>query len=387
MKTILCWLAALALVSCTAADDGIAYSEPENYTVDTVVRTYTLDYTARFTSGSDLLTFRGETWVLTNVCGAGKLVFMNLVKDSVIELKLENPDCLKVHTAMKAEGIYVILSDGDVLLYPTGSAIPQRQLNLFTDVKGFRESGMTPEWFKPGSDQHTNSASDELFFRVNQRYEDSSGIYSRYTVGFPVTAKLNLRTREVSFFGSMPHYVTNGSYGHLSHLYDLYSGDSIFYSTPINGTVIILNTRTGKVAELNRPSSYQQRPIEEFRYLPGKDPAMQRDRKTDHGTYSAQYEPLFYNPYDGHYYRIFHPELLKYAENGLLHTEFDKQNILMIFDHNLALTEEIVLPFKAKRTSRLRPVKNGVELILPDLHTIDRSHITYQLLRISRKRP
>ena len=374
----------LIALSCSIHTKELFYSEPENYTIDTIVRTYTVDYTARLTGGSDLITYRDETWIMLNFCGAGKLTFLNLHKDSVIEIQVNNPECKKLFTAIKKEGIYVIMDDGRVLLYPHGSKIPGYLFKL-TDIPEFNVSGLKPEWYKPGADQQINIPVDIVYFRINQDYDDENGTYSKYDIAYPISAKLNVKTKAIEFFGKTPRYVAHGDYGFLSDIYDLYIGDSIFYSKPINGEITLINTTTGSATEFDIPSSYQYDPVKEFHFSPLKKAVNQRDKKMAHSTYSAYYEALFYNPYDEHYYRIFHPEMPKYNADGLLNTGFDKGNVLMVFDRNLKLIEEVVLPLKYERVIKLHPLQNGVELLVPGAMTVEKSNVTFQLLRITRK--
>ena len=375
------------LAACSVSNKELSYTAPENYFIDTISRTWNYDMTARYTGGGDLLAYRNDIWSLTNLCGANMLVFTNIAKDSVIELMLMNPDCGKVHPYMNEEGIYVILQDGRVLLYPHGSKYPSLKYNLLTDIPAFKESGLAPEWYKAGSDEKIRTENDWMYFRVNQNYDDSLGKYSNYMVGFPTTAKLNLKTKEVQFFGSMPKYVADGNYGHLSMLYDLYVGDSVIYSTPIHGNITVINTQSGKASTVKSSSDYQRGRVEKFEYKKDIPLTEQRGSKAEHSTYSAMYEPLFYNPYNDHYYRVFHPAMEKHSEDGLLNTEFNKFNILMIYNKDLKLIDEVVLPVRSGRTTKLWPVQNGVEFVISnsDLHTITNKSVTFKLLRITEK--
>lgn len=377
---------ATVVVSCSINQKELFYAEPENYSIDTIIRNYTADHTARYTGGSDLITHGSETWLMMNFCGAGKIMFLNIQADSVIEIPFYNPDCKKAYTAIKPEGIYVITLTGSIIFYEQGTAAPKILMDLFRDVPAFRASGLTPEWYKAGSDQYIRIQDHYLYFRVNKNLDDEHGFYSKYTVGYPISARLNLKTKAVDFFGKMPKYVSHGEYGLLSDIYDLYMGDSVIYSRPVNGEVTVINTKTGKTTELNIASRFQTRPIEKFRYSPLKKPIEQRERKMGHAVYSAHYEALFYNPYDEHYYRIFQPAMEKYNAEGLLNSGFDKQNVLMVFNKNLQLTEEIILPIRSERIAKLRPVQKGIEILLSDELTVGPTTARFQLLRILGKK-
>jgi hypothetical protein len=381
----LCFILLLAASgSCKFGGSRILTADRKDYIFDTVTRTYEADFSSVWASGHDVISFTGHTWIPYNFCNTGRLVFADLESDSLVDVQLLNPGCDPVTATIGPQGIHVITSSADVLFYKPGDFLPTVLFNL-NAVPEYARSGMMPEWHKPGSDQHFDVPENVLYFRVNQNYDSTDGRYSKYLTGYPVSAKLDLHTREIKFFGKTPKSTSYGQYGLLSSIFDLYKNDTIVYTNAIDGDITVINTLTGKTSVLNRPSSHQDHPVKKLNTSGISDLGLKRQAKWDHGLLSASYEPLFYSPYDRHYYRIFHPEMQKLNAEGLYNTEEDKRAVLIVFDEAFRIVDEIVLPLRGSNFVKLFPLSEGLAIILKEGITQEGKYVRLRLFRIRKK--
>lgn len=317
---------------CHSQKETIQYSTGKYaYEYDTVARTYHGDFTKNYTGGIDLLFLDSTLFVAYNYCGDNTIKIVNHFNDSVLILPQFNPECQVIYTSMKTDGIYVTTTENKIYLHCNGRAEKGLIADLMSNEK-FKQSGLAVEWHKPGGDQYVDIPEDVLYFRVRQDLEDTGGKYSKMDYGFPAFARLNLISQEIDFYGNKPRFAEYDEYGLLSMHFDLFIGDSIITSTPVNGEIQIINTHSNQTIKKNIKSQYDNVPIKKFRYK--KEIKDVNNLKMKHALLSARYEPLFYNPFNMCFYRIFHPAMEELNDEGLLNTEFDKKCILMVFKKN-----------------------------------------------------
>lgn len=355
---------AICLITCNA------FAQSKNgglrYTFDTVVRTIEGDLTKAYTGGIDVLTFDGKNYVAYNYCGDNTIKIVNQSDQTFTSIfqPQENKQCRELNTRMDDKDYFVITLDNKVFQYCNKNPKPELFIDLM-QIDNYKKSGLTVEWNKRGGDQHVNTPKDIIYFRVDQNYHDTLGVYSNIDSDYPAIAKLNLKTNQVDFFGITPYFVEHSEYGFLSEYYDLYVGDLIITSTAISPEIEVINTLTGTAIKKNVKSRFDTTPIEKIIYP--KDKVDVNNVKFKHALKSPNYESLFYNPHTKYYYRIFHPAMDEYNEKGLLNTEYDKKCILMVINEKFELLDEVLLPIQKMTILKLYPTKGGVEIYLPEL--------------------
>jgi hypothetical protein len=378
-------IVALAIFSCKVSHNEALSTEADNYIFDTIVRRYKVDFNTQLVSGQDLVYIGDNAWLQYSFCKRGQLVFCNTDSDSTMILNLLNPDCQKIHGTINPGGIYVVTSHDKVLYYENGVFLPVVIMDLNKDVPEFAGSGMKAEWYKPGSDQKYRIPEDVIYFRVNQEWDSLHGKYSHYKAGYPISAKLNAKTRKLDFFGKTPKFAAYDDYGLLSNVFDLYIGDTIIYTDAISGRIKVVNTLTGEETDLIQQSRFQTAPVREFHYSKLRKHSGMREAKWEHGLLSASYEPLFFNPHDEKYYRLFHPQMNKYRADGLQNSDYDKITILMVLDRNLKLLEELVLPVNGSHFVKLFPSREGLTIPLKTGIKQEGEYAVFQYLRVRKK--
>tara|TARA_R110002072_G_scaffold238939_1_gene396633 strand:- start:24727 stop:25878 length:1152 start_codon:yes stop_codon:yes gene_type:complete len=383
MRTIPLFFAILFLLWNCSVEKSTVYSNNYSYTFDTIVKKYNDNLTERYTGGIDLLFFDSTSYEAFNFCGDNTLKIINHLSDSITQLSLINPSCNKIYTSIKKEGVYLVTLENKIFLYCNDNKEKEVVVNL-DSIKKFKNSGLTVEWYKPGSDQYINIPDEYIYFRVHQNFDDSTGKYSKMDSGYPIFAKYNLQTSKIDFFGEQPAYYEYSYYGIISSVYDLYIGDSIISTSQINGDVQVINTIKNTVSTLTIKSKYDTRPIKEWRYEEGMKDAKNKQMK--HALESAFYEPLFYNPYNHNYYRVFHPYMEEFNKDGLLNTEMDKKSVLMIFNNQMEIIDEILLPINKLQILKLYPTDKGVYMSLPTLFRMTPDKAEFHYLRVELKK-
>lgn len=367
----------LIIQSCESSKQ-LAEKPTFNYELDTISKTYKHDFTARYTGGIDVLTIGERNFVAYNYCGDNTIKVINHFNDSVYIIPQDNTDCNTIYTRIMGDKFYVIDTENKVSIHDHYGQ--KHELFDLMKFEKFKNSGLTVEWNKTGSDQNVNIPKDVLYFRVNQNFYDSLGVYSDYDAEFPAFAKLNVQTKEIDFFGETPYASVYFEYGFNSNYYDLYVGDSIITSTAINAQIEIINTVDGMLTKKEVKSQYDTSPIEKVYYPEGRESV--NEIKNKHALVSANYESLFYNPWTEHYYRIFHPAIDEYNENEELNTEFDKKSVLMVLNKELELVDEIEIPVRRRMILKLYPSKNGIAISLPELFEVDKKSVIFKFLEI-----
>jgi hypothetical protein len=269
-----------------------------------------------------------------------------------------------IYSELKAKDLVILTMDGKVWRYCNGTTEVEEICNVFADPE-FKKSGLIPWEYNPGGNQYIRVPENVIYFNLRQDYDDSTGKYSKKEWGFPNFARLNLEDSSVQLFGKEPEYISNRNYGLHSMQYSLCIGDSIITSNACNGEIGIINTQSNKTKTIRIKSRYDTVLIEKFNYK--GDFSDKKNAKFKHGLLAPNYESLFYNPYNGNYYRIFHPKIEEFNAQGLNNTEYDKEAVLMVFDKDLKLLDEVLLPVKTSpRILKLFPIKDGVAIALPD---------------------
>jgi hypothetical protein len=192
-------------------------------------------------------------------------------------------------------------------------------------------------------------------------------------------AKFNLKTKKISFFGHKPEKKISL----LPQSYELYLHDTILVNFSHNTEIIQINTVSGESIKHIIKSKFDTVPIKELVF---DEATYTIEKNKKYSLENANYGPLYYNPYNNYYYRIFHPFLPERDKNGKLNTEFDKECVLMIIDNNYKIKEEVILPVKGMRLMTLIPIKNGVEFYrYPEHITQNGKQTTFNFLKYQHK--
>lgn len=235
-----------------------------NYEFDTISKTYKHDFTARYVGGIDVLSIDENNFVAYNYCGDNTIKVINHFNDSVFTIPQKNQNCQAIYTRILGDKFYVVGEDNKVKTHDLyGQEHDSFDLMKF---EKFKNSGLTVEWNKIGSDQNINTPKDILYFRVNQNFDDTLGVYSHYDADYPAFAKLNVQSKEIKFFGQSPYASVYYEYGFNSQYFDLYVGDSIITSTGFNAQIEIINTADSIVTTKEIKSQYDTSPIEKIHY-------------------------------------------------------------------------------------------------------------------------
>ena len=369
---------ALFTTGCKHGSNGDPVHKPD-YSYDTISKFYRGDFSKAVTGGTDLIFQDQTTYIAYNYCGSGEVKIMDHLSSDVFSVPLVYADCKKLFTSIKNGKVYLVYQNAEIWEYD----LKTKQNKLFYDLnknKLFRYSGLRIEEYKPGSDQQVIRSDRYIYFRVNQDFDDSSGIYSRYTYAYPIFAKFDLRSKKLAFFGKQPKEVSYNEYAIYSMMFDLYLGDTIVTSEAYSGKIELIDTKTGKVKTLVRKSRYDKGNMRKLIF--NEITSDMKDKERSHMITEPNYEALYYNPYNRYYYRVFHPKMALKDKNGSYNTIDDKRAILMVFDRNFRLLDEVELPVRDGMVMKLLPDRKGMDFILPySIVTGDRQ-ISYDLFRI-----
>lgn len=336
------------------------------YTYDTLQRTYKDDFTKNYVGGIELHWKDSTTYVLFDFCGSSELKVIDFGSDSVFSVFFSNPQFEMVATAFKKNDLLALKENGDIIRYCNYTNNTDTLFNIFT-ISNLKKLGMEPSDYRPGGDQFIHIPENIFYFAIRKDYDIKGKFYNKEE-GYPTVAKLDMKSKAITLFGSAPRCVEEQGYGLNSSQHMLYIGDSIVITNDWNGDISVINTLSNITITSTAKSAYDTVLIQKWsynkKYLEGA-----KNAKWKHSVLSPCYEALFYNPYSGNYYRIFHPAMSEKNADGLFNTQFDKQAVLMVFDKNLQLIDEIALPVKQLRIFRLYPIKDGVAVYLPGLRT------------------
>ncbi len=349
------------------------------YEFDTTYHVYSTDMTGKTTGGIDLHFFDSTISIIYNYCGEHKLKIFKPFTNEFNELILKT-DCTKFYSKETKDNYFTLTRDGNLMCF-SKNKIPSPFLikNIKQDSSLYK-LGLDIEQYKPGSGMHININDSVFYFRIMRGFDNRKGKYSSKSSGFPIFCKYNVYTDQMKLFGKQPQYVENSWFGLASNIYDLFIGDSIITSESVNGKITIINTLNKKEKEILVKSNFDTVPFEMFNFPKNGQDA--KSLKMQHFIESPLYDPLYYNPYTTSYYRVFHPAMTKYNDNGLLNTSYDKKCILMILDENFNLLDEVILPIKRMQAFQLIPTYNGIEICLPDLYKYEKEQTVYSFLSV-----
>jgi hypothetical protein len=369
--------------NCSITKEKDVELSPFLYSIDTINRQYDIGMTGSVAGGPDLHLTDSSQCRIYNCCSLNKLILIDHFSLGFGSFYQLNPNCEKQFTKKTENGIYLMNRAGDLYFYENNKTLPKIISNLNKDSILFK-LGLDLEQFRPGSRMYVNVADSIMYIRLMKSFQATKGKYSRKDSGYPIFCKYNIVTEKKQFFGSQPKHIEHFYYGLHSVLYDLYIGDSIYTSECINGNITVINTLDNSVKTITSKSKFDTVEIKPFIIRKNmKDP---KSLKMKHALLSPYYEALHYNPYNGYYYRIFHPALSEMNENGLFNTSYDKQCVLMIFDENLKLVDEKMLPIKTDRCFSLFPIENGIEMYIPDAFEFSESSSKYSFLKITHQK-
>ena len=362
MKPILIFIYALIIflnISCQH-NAAIKFSVDNNSNYDTIISGYNFDLNIKHNGGNDLIFYDSCFYDIYDFCGDSTLKVINLSTNKLTILDYHEPSCGQVYTSLKKDGIYTISNKNVISKYNWGEKNNTKVLDLM-DIDQFKNSGLTAWWHKVWGNQHVNIPENILYFRLEKDLNSDSGKYSLIDSLYPIFCKVNIKTNEIGFYGYRP----NIGPGLMHNSYELYFEDSIFVTYSYNEKIERINTISGKTDVFFVKSSFDTIPIKTFEF---NEATYTLQKNIKHCLETANYGPLYYNPFNKNYYRIFHPYLQERDFLGELNTDFDKECVLMIMDNDLKLKEEVVLPVKYSNLMTLYPVREGVDFYMAPKH-------------------
>ena len=360
MKFYTIILSLFLFVSCSLKNNNeFIFTSKNKYYVDTIFKTIKTKFNEGYIGGIDLFNNDTINKIVYNFCKTNRVKIIDIESNKVDEIINYNPSCEFIYTDVKDSFYYTLTNN---ILCKTSKFNNSNAIfyNL-RNYEGYRKTGLCPGAIKPGGDQHVNVPKNIFYFRTSIDYENESGIYSNRVYNYPIFCKLNLDDFTFKYFGK--DHMTN--FGYLDNTFDLYKGDSILISYSQNATIEIINTISGKVSKKNIKSIFDNCKIKKWNGRKIRDDI--KNEKFKHALLNPSYESLFYNPYNKKYYRVFHPKLDEFDQDGLQNSESNKRSILMIFDENLKLIDEFILPYNTLQILKIYPTKKGVEILLPNL--------------------
>ncbi len=158
-----------------------------------------------------------------------------------------------------------------------------------------------------------------------------------------VSSSLNLKTKEVQALPvSYPISYQKNYYGYANHVYGTYTDSLNIYTFPMTPNIYVYNRYTENYQEFGGKSQHQkQSPYTLSRQQKDDDKA-----KIEHFNRATLYYKVHYDPFRNYYYRFFSPALPEKNEKGLFTKYSDREHILMIFDKQFKLIDEIKLEEK-----------------------------------------
>jgi len=350
-----------------------------NYNFDTIYKNFKGDFTKKYKGGIDIHQKDTNLFLIYNFFGSNcvKLLDLNNVKS--IDYEFINPNGNYIYTNMINKDLYILSSNGN--LYKNCDNNFEKLYNVY-EIEKLKNSGLEIENYKPGSDSYIDIDDTIMYFRLIKKFdENENGKYTKKGI-YPYIARLEINSKKISFFGEKSDKIDEQEYGLISSIYDLYKKDFVISSNAINGVITVINSDNNEKKIFNLKSKYDNKEIEKFDFSNRKDVL---NRKMDHLLEQPHYEPLFYNNINKKYYRVFHPKMDLFDEKGLKKIESDKASILMIFNEKLEIIDEIILPVNSLQILKILPLRNGVEIFLPELFKIDQNSKTYAFLKITQK--
>ena len=131
-------------------------------------------------------------------------------------------------------------------------------------------------------------------------------------------------------------------YGYANHTYREANDSLNVYSFPVDPNIYLYNRLSGNYKTVGGKSKYQKQ-------LANTLSRKQKDdekTKIEHFSIIPFYYKVHYNPFQNYYYRFFSPGLSQKNEEGLFNKNSDREHILMIFDEQFKLIDEIKLEEK-----------------------------------------
>jgi hypothetical protein len=327
---------------------------------DTITRVLNINFNIRKNGGNDLVFHDSTFYDIFDFCGDSTLKIVNLKNNELNILNYHDPNCGQVYASIKKDGIFVVSVDNVLYKYTGKNKEKEKVLDLMS-IDSFKNSGLTAWWHKVWGNQYINIPDSIIYFRLEKNLDVEHGKYTLLDSLYPIFAKLNLKTKEIDFFG----HKSGVGPGLMHNTFQLYMEDSIFVSYSYTDKIERINTISGETYVYRTKSSFDTIPIQTFKY-DESNYTLQKNIK--HCLETANYGPLYYNPYNKHFYRIFYPYLPERDAKGEMNTDFDKECVLMIMDQNLNLKKEVVLPVKWSKLMTLFPVPNGVDFFMAPDH-------------------
>jgi len=155
-----------------------------------------------------------------------------------------------------------------------------------------------------------------------------------------ISSQFNLKTKQITPLPiTYPILYQEAYYGFNNHVFSTYTDSLNVYTFPMTPNIYVYNRYTESYKILGGKSKYQQQlPLALSPRQKNNDKA-----KMEHRSRAPFYYKVHYNPFQNYYYRFFSPILPEKNEDGLFTRNGDRKHILMIFDEQFRLVDEIEL--------------------------------------------
>ena len=168
-------------------------------------------------------------------------------------------------------------------------------------------------------------------------------------------AEVNFNTQKIQMHSAANAgcYTENASVNNWVNVQ--FKGDSILYSITCSSEIFIydLESQTTSIQK-----AYSSLSKNQMSNISGSDP----ETLWRHYIESPRFFQIVHSPYDNHYYRMHWKEAVYQIDEANFTTAYDKEIILSVFDENLNLIHEIILPPNQYLTGTLLPTPKGLLL-------------------------
>lgn len=156
----------------------------------------------------------------------------------------------------------------------------------------------------------------------------------------PVEALVGLEAGHIQHF-RVPYSkkYLQAYYGFANHVHRSVAGNHSIYSFSVDPNIYIYDRQLDTLIIAGGRSKYQQEDAEPLPIKYKHD----REQKYRHMILVPHYLQVLFDPYRQYYYRFFLEEIPEKNEDGTYNSWVDKRLVLMVFDRELRLLEEIDL--------------------------------------------
>jgi len=296
-----------------------------------------ISYTKR---GYDIVNINNEPYLVALNENNGDLIGFNInsqelvfkIPKTTLPISRTNGEVSSVHVH-NFDSIFIIQTYQFHLIDTSGIVKHQADINKGDDKYAF---GNIHSDFPVFYDNKTDKLYTQTYYWKRKQHD-------RLYYTSPIESSINVSTNDIE---RLPVYYSKlyqkYYYGYANHVYRSFTDSLNIYTFPVDPNIYVYNRYAGNYKVIGGKSKYQRQPV---RTLSRK----QKDddkTKINHFSTIPFYYKVHYNPFQNYYYRFFSPALPQKNEEGLFNKYSDREHILMIFDEQFRLIDEIELEEK-----------------------------------------